>query len=76
MHHRTKMAILATAIVVGTPVAAQVGNDTGIRTETQRRLAHGQDDETIWNVIGMLGLLGLFGLRRPSDNDGYTDDPI
>ena len=75
MHHR-KAAILVAAFIFGTPVAAQVGNDSGIQTETQRRLAHGQDDETIWNVIGMLGLLGLFGISRPSDNDGYTDDPI
>ena len=78
MHHRTKAALLAAAIVVGTPAAAQVADrkDSGIPTETQERMAHDQDDNTIWNVIGMFGLFGLFGFSRPSDNDGYTDDPI
>jgi hypothetical protein len=32
--------------------------------------------DLIWNLVGCLGLLGLLGLRRPSDNDGYTSDPI
>ena len=77
MHHRTKAALLAAAIVVGTPAASQVAQskDGGVPTETQQRMAQGEDD-TIWNVIGMFGLFGLFGFWRPSDNDGYTDDPI
>jgi len=78
MHHRRKAAIVAAAIVFGTPAAAQVAErkDSGIATETQQRLAAAQDNDTPWNVLGILGLLGLLGLRRPSDNDGYTDDPI
>jgi len=78
MHHRRKAAIFVAAIILGMPAAAQVAerNVSGIPTETQRRLAGSQDNETPWNVLGLLGLLGLLGVRRPSDNDGYTDDPI
>jgi hypothetical protein len=32
--------------------------------------------DQIWNLIGLVGLVGLVGMWRPSDNDGYTDDPI
>ena len=77
MQHRTKAALLAAAIVVAGPAAAQAtaSKDSGIQTETQERMKQKSDD-TIWNVIGMFGLIGLFGFSRPSDNDGYTDDPI
>ena len=76
--HRGKAALLAAAIAFSAPGAAQEvdRNDTGVATETQRRLASGGTDDTIWNVLGALGLLGLLGLRRPHDNDGYTDDPL
>ena len=70
--------MIAAAIVFGTPAAAQnvESDDTGIPTETQRRLAQDKDDNTIWNLLGLIGLFGLIGYSRPSDNDGYTDDPI
>jgi hypothetical protein len=32
--------------------------------------------DLVWNLVGLVGLLGLTGFWRPSDNDGYTDDPI
>lgn len=72
MNHRIKAAMFAAAIAVGTPVAAQVANDTMAPADSQPS----QSDDTIWNVIGAFGLIGLFGLFRPSDNDGYTNDPI
>lgn len=69
MHQRSKTLVFATAIVLATPAMAQTATDP----ETAARES---GDDTLWNVLGLLGLLGLVGLRRPSDNDGYTDDPI
>lgn len=78
MNSRLKAAIVAAAIGIANPAAAQdvATNDTGVKTVTQERMARAQDKDSIWNILGALGLLGLFGLRRPSDNDGYTNDPI
>lgn len=70
MHPRRKAVIFAAAILFGAPAAAQVAG--AATQESQNR----QDDQTIWNVIGLFGLAGAFGLWRQSDNDGYTDDPI
>ena len=78
MRSRWKMAALAAALA-SMPIATQaVAQDTGRSTETQERLARGVgDDNNFWyNLIGLLGLLGLRGLWRPSDNDGYTEDPV
>ena len=72
MHHRTKAVIFATAIILATPATAQAPTDPEVATEPEEK----RGDDTLWNVLGLLGLLGLVGLRRPSDNDGYTDDPI
>jgi MYXO-CTERM domain-containing protein len=45
-------------------------------SETQDRIADQRSGDVPWDLLGLLGLAGLLGLRRPSDNDGYTDDPI
>lgn len=76
MPKRLKMALLVGAALAAGPASAEAGqNDSGITTETQERLA-GQRGDSLWNMIGLVGLIGLIGLWRPSDNDGYTDDPI
>ena len=56
-------AVLIAAAALSIPAAAQAagGNVSG---------------EIPWDLLGLLGLAGLLGLRRPHDNDGYTDDPI
>ncbi|MEO6581709.1 MAG: hypothetical protein ABIN68_02740 [Sphingomicrobium sp.] len=72
MHPRRKAVIFAAAILFGAPAAAQVATDSGAAQESRNR----HEDQSIWNVLGLFGLAGAFGLWRPSDNDGYTDDPI
>jgi hypothetical protein len=68
--------ILATVAI--DPAAAQPSDNArgGVSTETQDRMSRSMDDRLLWNLLGLLGLVGLTGLWRPSDNDGYTDDPI
>jgi hypothetical protein len=75
MRRRWKAAFIAAALA-SSPAAAQVHQNTGVPTDTQARHADNDDNDLIWNLVGLLGLLGAFGLWRASDNDGYTDDPV
>jgi hypothetical protein len=76
MRDRWKAAIIAAA-ALSIPMSAQAAGTTDDRmTETQDRIADGRDGDIPWDLLGLLGLAGLLGLRRSSDNDGYTDDPI
>lgn len=74
MRTRLISALVVAAALASTSASAQMRG--GVATETQERQAAGGNSDLIWNLIGCLGLLGLIGLKRRSDNDGYTNDPI
>jgi len=72
MRKRMLTALFVATMAIG-PAAAQPRG--GVPTDTQERLSQ-HNYNPIWDLVGCIGLLGLFGFYRPSDNDGYTDDPI
>ena len=52
------------------PAAAQPPDKGGVPSETQERLAEGQNGDFDWNWLGLVGLFGLAGLhRRPDYHD-------
>jgi hypothetical protein len=66
------LAVLVVAAAVGPAASAQTPQrDTGVRTETQERLAQMGEGGFDWNWLGFLGLLGLLGLRREHSEDSY-----
>jgi len=75
MRDRWKAAIIAAA-ALSIPMSAQGATTDDQMSPTQDRIADGNNGDVPWDLLGLLGLAGLLGLRRSSDNDGYTDDPI
>ena len=76
---RTRMIvalILATA-VVGPAVAQPSDNERGgVRTETMSRLAGGDSDDLMWNILGLFGILGVWGIRGEHADDSYHPAPL
>ena len=76
---RTRMIvalILATAVVG--PAAAQPSDNErgGVRTETMSRLAGGDSDDLMWNILGLFGILGVCGIRGEHADDSYHPAPL
>lgn len=76
MQTRWKIGALVLALAAVGPAPAQQNNDTGIPTETQRRLAQGEVQVPWFDLIGLVGLVGLLGLRRRHPEDSYHPSPI
>jgi hypothetical protein len=66
-------AILVAAALASAPATPSFADQPSL---TQERESSKSDSDLLWNILGALGVFGLLGLQRPSDNDGYTDDPI
>lgn len=71
MRWRMLLALLLMTVALG-PAAAQTGDRGGVRTETEDRMAGTTDqNDLIWNLVGLLGLLGLIGLLPQHEEDSY-----
>ncbi len=71
MRWRMVLALFLMTAAVG-PAPAQNAQRGGLRTETQDRIASGSDqNDLIWNLIGLLGLIGLIGLLPQHEEDSY-----
>lgn len=63
-------ALCAAGLALATAAPAQqTGVDNAVATETQERLAQGQDDDFDIGWLGLLGLAGLLGLRQSGHSD-------
>ena len=77
-HHRSLAFAFALLLVIPASAAAQdTDNDRGgVRTETQKRQAAGNDIGWLWNVLGLFGLFGVLGLRKGHGEDSYHPSAI
>ncbi len=70
MRKRMFVALILMTAAVG-PASAQQARRGDIRSETQNRLEDQDNNDILWNSIGLLGLLGLLGFRRSHSEDSY-----
>ena len=68
--------VLAGMVLASAPAPAQENENTGVPTETQSRLAQGQQEIPWFDLIGLVGLVGLLGLRKRHPEDGYHPSSI
>ena len=77
MRSKLLLAVLVASAATGPAAAQQAPQVGGIRSETQRRLAAGDQTTDALNWLGIIGLLGLAGLHRGHhDEDSYHPSPI
>ncbi|HEX6661788.1 MAG TPA: WGxxGxxG family protein [Sphingomicrobium sp.] len=69
MRTRMMLALIFLTTAIGPASAQERRGD--VRSETQNRLADQDNNDILWNSIGLLGLLGLLGLRREHSEDSY-----
>jgi len=66
------LALFLMSLVVGPAPAQNLEERSGLRTETQDRIASASNsNDLIWNLIGLLGLIGLIGLLPQHEEDSY-----
>ena len=75
---KSRMLALFLAMTAAGPAIAQPSDNArgGVATETQARIAQGDDHGLTWDLLGLLGLLGVLGLRKKHAEDGYHPAPI